>query len=417
LGLPALRSLWQNGIYFLEGLLFPISFVTTPLARTVAIDQYVLLTAVVLLGFAALSLFYHWAGQIKLFLYALSWFVVGVLPLWFALEFAYVITSPRLLYLGAVGIALLWAGVPVLLWIRVPGSWWQKALAVAIAVTMLAFGATYVRHKMALASTVVAPLWAAVEAAEAEEGQASLLYLNVPAWIAPKEPVYRVGTEGLTFIPEYVQVQDFVYVNSGVEPDIRAVMFDPLKQEWPAYIGYAGEALDWDSLAQAIQEANGVYLTTYSPAGLGFAKAGSVANRDSQTVDPSPLAHFGDGISLSEVQSKLSDGELVIDLWWSSQAPMDGVTVLVHVYDGTGQLVAQGDGYPLAGLYPPRYWQPGDLVQDVRRIALPEDLPDGVYNVVVGWYDAATGQRLPARDEKGQPVADDAVQLFQFRQP
>jgi hypothetical protein len=40
-----------------------------------------------------------------------------------------------------------------------------------------------------------------------------------------------------------------------------------------------------------------------------------------------------------------------------------------------------------------------------------------VYNVVVGWYDAATGQRLPARDEKGQPVADDAVQLFQFRQP
>ena len=54
---------------------------------------------------------------------------------------------------------------------------------------------------LALAEEIAAPLWQAVQVAEAEGQPASLLYLNVPVWIAPKEATYLVGTEGLTFIP------------------------------------------------------------------------------------------------------------------------------------------------------------------------------------------------------------------------
>ena len=414
LGLPALRSLWQNGIYFLEALLFPISPIVTPLVRILGVDQYLLLTAVVLLGFAAVLAFHWWARQINLLLYALSWFVVGLLPLWLALDFAYVITSPRILYLGAVGAALLWAGIPVLLWTRLPKRWWAKALALAGAVAMLAFNTVYVRDKMALATTVAAPLWQAASAVEGYDEDDSLLFLNVPVWIAPKQATYRVGTEGLTFIPEYVRPQDFVYVNSGREPEIRAAMFDPVKQDWPDYIGYAGEGLDPDLLAEAIRRADGVYLTTYAPGELAFVSAGALEAGAAPQAD-APLAIFDERIWLAEAETTASQDSLELSIWWYiPQPPTTEATVFLHVYDSAGQLVAQGDGYPLAGLLPPRYWQPGDLVRDVRHVALPDDLASGEYAVVTGWYDPATGQRLSGLDGQGQPLPNDSAQIFQF---
>jgi hypothetical protein len=417
LGLPALRSLWQNGIYFLEALLFPLSPVVTPLVQILGLDQYLLLTAVVLLGFAAILAFYWWVGQLKLFLYTLSWFVVGLLPLWLALDFAYVITSPRILYVGAVGAALLWAGLPVLFWTWLPERWWAKALALAAAVAMLAFNTVYVRDKMALATTVAAPLWQAARAAEGYNEDDSLLYLNVPVWIAPKQATYRVGTEGLTFIPEYVRPQDFVYVNSGREPEVRAVMFDPVKQDWSDYIGYAGEGLDPDLLADAIRGADGVYLTTYAPGELAFVAAGALEASTAPQVDR-PLARFDEWIQLAEAETAVAQDKLELTLrWYISQPPTAEATVFLHVYDTAGQLVAQGDGYPLAGLFPPRYWQPGDLVRDVRHVALPEDLASGEYAVVVGWYDPASGQRLPGLDGQGQPLPSNAIQIYQFTQP
>jgi hypothetical protein len=418
LGLPALRSLWQNGIYFLEGLLFPISPAVTPLERILGLDQYLLLTVVVLLGLAALLAFYWWAKQIMLALYALSWFAVGILPLWVALDFAYVITSPRLLYLAGVGAALLWAGVPVLLWSRLPEQWWAKALSVAGALAMLAFNTIYVRDKMVLAETVAYPLLEAAGAAEGHTEDSTLLYLNTPVWIAPKQATYRVGTEGLTLIPEYVRVQDFVYVNSGREPNIQAAMFDPVKQDWPDYIGYAGQGLDWDALARAIRGADGVYLTDYSSGRLRTLAAGALEGNGIQSQAQAPLATFGDEIWLSKVQSDLSGDELVLTLWWySPQMPAGDITVFLHVYDSAGQLVAQADGHPLSGLFPPRYWQPGDLVRDVRHVALPQDLPDGRYTVVTGWYGATGGQRIPARDDQGQSIPNDAAQIHLFSKP
>ena len=418
LRLPSLQSLWQNGIYFLEGLLFPISPVVTPLYRLFDVDQYLLLTIVVLLGLAALLAFYLWARRLALFLYALCWFVVGLLPLWIALDFAYVITSPRLLYLGSVGAVMAWAGVPILLWIRLPGRWWARGLTVAGVLAMLAFNFLYVADKMALAETMATPLRQAAHAAEQHDPDDSLLYLNVPAWIAPKEPTYRVGTEGLTFIPEYVRVQDFVYVNTGLEPEIRAMMFGPAKQDWPAYIGYAGEELDWDQLAEGIRQSDAVYLTAYSPVGLCFDEAGALEAANAPPGGLHPLAQFGTGIWLADHRSEVSGSDLVLELWWSAQhVPEMDVTVFVHVYDEVGNLVAQGDGYPLAGLFPPRMWQSGDLVRDVRHVDLPHDLAEGNYRVAVGWYGTATGARLAALDGGGTRLPQDAAEIFQFSRP
>jgi hypothetical protein len=413
LSLPSLLSLWQNGVFFLEGFFFPVTPLATPLVRLLDMDQYLLLTLLELLIFALLFAFYRWVKQLGLFLYALSWFAVGVLPLWLMLDFNYVITSPRLLYLGAVGSVLIWAGVPLLLWMRLPRQWWSKTLAIIMIVGMLGFNVAYVRHKMGLANTVAAPLWQAARAAQDSGQPSSLLYVNLPAWIAPKEATYRVGTEGLTFIPGYVRVQDFVYVTTGAEPTVRAFTFDDAKQGWEAYIGYAGEPLDWAGLTKEIRRAGAVYLTTYTPSGLQFVEAGALlAPGGSQGESETALATFGDQIRLLDYQFSPTDRGLVVELWWQSLQPPDGdVTLFAHLIDANGQLVAQADGYPLQGLAPPSRWLPGDRMHDIRYFTLPDNLTHEQVTLLVGWYDTNTGDRLSALDQQGQPLPDNAVSL------
>jgi hypothetical protein len=411
-GLPRLLDLWQNGTYFAQALVFPLAPITTPLERILEVDRYVLLALVDLVCLVGLLLFYRWVKQMRLFWYAAAWFVVGVLPLWLQLDFSYVITSPRILYLGAAGVALLWAGVPVFLWTRLPARWWPKAVAVAIAAGLLAFNSAYIRDKMVLADEMAVPLWRAADAGQTAGSAAPLLYVNVPAWIAPKEPVYRVGTEGFTFIPEYVRVQDFVYVNTGIEPEVQAVMFDPVKEDWKAYIGYSGETADWGALAQQIRRVEGVYVTTYRPEGLGFAEAGAVEQAANPTAASEASARFGDQVLLLDYQVEATGPELVVTLWWYClQIPEEDITVFLHVYDGAGKLIAQGDGYPLSGMFPARQWRPGEVVRDIRHITLPEGVANEPYAVAVGWYNAATAQRLPAFDPQGQPMANDTVVL------
>jgi hypothetical protein len=413
LRLPSLPDLWQNGVYFAQGLIFPLAPISTPLERILGIDRYVLLGLVDLLGFSALLFFYRWARQMKLFWYALSWFVVGILPLWLMLDFRYVITSPRILYLGAVGGVMLWAGIPVFLWTRLSGRRWSKVLAVAVVVGVLGFNVAYVRRRMALAEVIATPLWQAADAAKEEGASARLLYLNVPVWIAPKTPTYRVGTEGLTFIPDYVRVQDFVYVNAGVEPRIVDVTFDPAKREWAAYLGYMSEKVDWAGLAQEIRRADGVYLTTYSPDELRFVEAGALERTDALRNSDAVAARFGEQILLLDHEVETLSDELVLKLWWyCQQTSQEDMTVFAHVYDEAGQLIAQADGYPILGLFPARRWEVGDLVRDVRYITLPEDMAGTSYTVAVGWYHVGTGERLPAFDQRGEPVAREAIQVF-----
>ena len=56
--------------------------------------------------------------------------------------------------------------------------------------------------------------------------------------------------------------------------------------------------------------------------------------------------------------------------------------------DGTGALVAQQDNVPVEGLAPTDTWTPGELIRDPYRLMLPQDLAPGVYQLLVGLYDA-----------------------------
>ena len=72
-------------------------------------------------------------------------------------------------------------------------------------------------------------------------------------------------------------------------------------------------------------------------------------------------------------------------------------TVFVQVLDAAGDIVAQGDAPPSLGT---SYWSRGETV--VTRHTLNGDvaLDDGEYTLLVGWYDPATGERLPLRGDE-----------------
>ncbi len=114
-----------------------------------------------------------------------------------------------------------------------------------------------------------------------------------------------------------------------------------------------------------------------------------------------PLAApFGPAIDLAGWTWQVEPDTLVVTLRWAAAAyPETDYTVFVHlVQPGDDGALAQGDGPPLGGGWPTSLWPPGLLLDDEHRVPLPDGLPPGPYELLVGLYDPATGARLPLAD-------------------
>ena len=77
------------------------------------------------------------------------------------------------------------------------------------------------------------------------------------------------------------------------------------------------------------------------------------------------------------------------------------VVFFTHVLGENGQNLFQADALDA----PSWDWQAGDLVVQIHQLAVPADIPAGVYTVAVGVYDRLSGSRLPVRP--GSPNSDD----------
>jgi hypothetical protein len=116
---------------------------------------------------------------------------------------------------------------------------------------------------------------------------------------------------------------------------------------------------------------------------------------------------FGDRITLRGYDRELLDSGLDLVLYLQAERPLDqNWTIFVHLVDGAGSLVAQHDSQPRDGRYPTSVWDQGEVVDDPHLLALPEDLPDGDYQVVVGLYSVESGERLPVLDGESNPIGD-----------
>lgn len=92
--------------------------------------------------------------------------------------------------------------------------------------------------------------------------------------------------------------------------------------------------------------------------------------------------------------------EVAVRLYWRADAAnLPDDTVLVHIVDqSNGQVVLAADQQPLYGNYPFPRWQAGEVVEDPRWVSLPPGLAPGIYQVRIGVYHTATGERRAIAD-------------------
>jgi hypothetical protein len=122
------------------------------------------------------------------------------------------------------------------------------------------------------------------------------------------------------------------------------------------------------------------------------------------------------GYSLPQESSLTTEG-WPLTLYWDVLAEMDeDYSVFVHLVGPDGALLGQGDGAPLQGDYPTSWWDKGEVLADVHRMAIlkagagMERLPPGSY-LLVGLYRMEDGARRPVVDQEGERVPDDAIRI------
>jgi len=121
------------------------------------------------------------------------------------------------------------------------------------------------------------------------------------------------------------------------------------------------------------------------------------------------LARFDEGLILVDADVApgvvAPGGTVEVALTWRTRQRTDRpYTVLVHLVDAEGAMVAQDDAMPAANTHPTTCWSPGETIRDGHTLTLPETVAPGAYRVLVGWYDLATMARVPLLGEGDNDV-------------
>jgi hypothetical protein len=102
-----------------------------------------------------------------------------------------------------------------------------------------------------------------------------------------------------------------------------------------------------------------------------------------------------------------------LTLYWRSLRPAQAnYTVFIHAVGPDKSMRGQWDSMPVQGTVPTSGWLPGEIIEDHHEVLMDKDAPPWKYDVLIGMYDATTGQRLPIHSVKS-PVLDDRVWLTQ----
>jgi hypothetical protein len=116
---------------------------------------------------------------------------------------------------------------------------------------------------------------------------------------------------------------------------------------------------------------------------------------------------FGYKIDKTEFKA----GETIeVALYWQAQKKMtEDYTVFVHLVDEESTIWGQHDSQPVNGYYPTSFWDQDEIVKDEHTFTVSEDTPPGEYQIEVGMYRLADGQRLIIVDQDGQALDDKAL--------
>lgn len=202
----------------------------------------------------------------------------------------------------------------------------------------------------------------------------------------------------------------------------------PGGNRYPTTQWRTGETLrDWMDLPLAPTTPSGSYELVVSLTAGGVETGrfllgpievdGRIRHFEPPPLSQSVTASFGQQVRLLGIDSPAEmmvapGAELSLTLAWQAQAePAAPLVRFVHLLGAEGRPLAQQDSVPCGGECPATSWMASEILLDQVTLTLPPDLPTGTYRLVTGWYDPATVTRLEARDEQGNRLAEDVVEL------
>ncbi len=103
---------------------------------------------------------------------------------------------------------------------------------------------------------------------------------------------------------------------------------------------------------------------------------------------------------------------LALTLHWQALAATDRpYTVFVHLIDSAGVVRGYGDAEPGGGAFPTPGWLAAEYLADTHTLAVAADAPAGVYRLAIGFYDPASGARLPTSDGADRTVLEASIRI------
>ena len=400
---PHLETLFQNGVYFLQGLAFPLESLGRfgPLRQVDGLWSALLLGCVAAAGLLLLQR--RWGDRRSAFPWL--WVGLSVLPAWLMLPFDYVINGPRLLYLASAGVAWLWADGVVLITRPIRSFRWKQAAALTLLTVAIWPGFMFIRERMDLHRMGGEMIDQVTEQAllGAGDGEGATVFVNLPSWLARKENFYPLGHEGVQFWPGYVSARELVFANSQQWVEVEAVEFGNIVQEMPYWYGVSGQVVDWDGFSQRFWSSRMVYLADMQPNRIVVRPAGELL----PDVEPAGLvASFGDQVYLESARAWRQDDGVLVEYIWRYEGTTTDLNIFVHGLDAEGNLIAQADGPAVGRMLPFWQWPAGRRVRDLRWLP-----GEGLAQVQTGLYDSC-GERLSATDPFGERFPADAVPLL-----
>jgi 4-amino-4-deoxy-L-arabinose transferase-like glycosyltransferase len=138
--------------------------------------------------------------------------------------------------------------------------------------------------------------------------------------------------------------------------------------------------------------------------GQGVIPIGLIQVGNSVQFDNELSVNFDDKVGLTgyQLNQAVSPNIFKIGLRWQALRPIDkNYTTTIQLLDQNHQLIAQVDTPPFGGNYPTTAWLPGMEMPDVYELKLPENIPNGIFQLAIGVYDPQTLQRLSVSQTSG----------------
>ena len=402
-------SLKMNGLYFLQGITYPVSGQLGGVSLSQSAAEVIVVTGVLTLSGLAVTVLIR--NRLLTLSFGVGWFIVAVFLAWLLLPWSYVINGPRLMYLASIGSAIAWAAaISPTLPVRSADRFAGAALGLLFAALILVTSSQFIVKRSQLQAQGAAMVWQLADTATLQGPETGRLYVNLPSWISFKRQEYLLGHTGISLIPDYIGLWRSVYVHSGAQPKIISLTYPDIAGEWDHHYATHGKIASLDELETAIRQGGGVYLNQFLPGQLKLDYVGRLEPRDS--INTTELARFDDWAVLERTDAWREGNRIAVNLVWRAikSAPPD-FTVFLHLVGESDELIAQADGYVIGGMLPPSRWQSGDRIEDRRYIELTES-NDGVpKRMLIGMYDRASGARAPATASDGAPYQDNAVPI------